>query len=278
MRRRAGAGAPVSFFSFQDVMVCVIGITIVIIMILLIQVTEITTVATEGRRVSIEGAVPIEERERALRDRVAALEQAVRTASARPDVDPLAKRASLRQELLAGASQLAALEGRTRELEEQLRELLVAHPEAASLREVIELTRARDQLVKELQELERRKRITFIVDAAEPLKPVVFEVSASRIVVTDAENGSASRIAAGTHAAQALDALALFKVLAQERPSYILLVVTPSGLPLHETILDAIAAMPEADRPRLGLDFIPEGSFVSPVFPGARADDAEAEP
>jgi hypothetical protein len=156
MRRRAGAGAPVSFFSFQDVMMCVIGITIVITMILLIQVTEITTVATEGRRVSIEGAVPIEERERALRDRVAALEQAVRTASARPDVDPLAKRASLRQELLSSASQLVALEGRTRELEEQLRELLVAHPEAASLRELMELTRVRDQLVKELQELERR--------------------------------------------------------------------------------------------------------------------------
>ena len=278
MRRRAGAGAPVSFFSFQDVMVCVIGITIVITMILLIQVTEITTEATQGRRISIEGGVPIEERERALRDRVAALEQAVRTASARPDVDPLAKRASLRQELLASASQLAALEGRTRELEEQLRELLVAHPEAASLREVLELTRARDRLTKELQELERRKRITFIVDAAEPLKPVVFEVSASRIVVTDAENGAASRIAAGTHAAQALDALALFKVLAQERPSYILLVVTPSGLPLYQTLLDAIDAMPEADRPRLGLDFIPEGSFVSPVFPGAAAAGEEATP
>lgn len=275
MRRRAGAQVPVSFFSFQDVLLSMIGITIVITMILLIQVTKVTADAVRGARVSIDAGIPLTERERTLTDRVAALEQAVRQASARPDSDPLAERASLRQELLVSASQLESLEKRARELEDQLRDLLVAHPEAASLREVLELTRVRDQIAEELLQLERRKRITFILDKAEPLRPIVFEISAARVVVTDAENGASSRIAAGTIAAQALDALKLFKVLAQERPSYILLVVTPSGLPLYQTILDAIAAMPEAERPRLGLDFIPEGSYVSPVFPGAGAAGGE---
>jgi hypothetical protein len=204
-----------------------------------------------------------------VRDRVAALEQAVRQASVRPEVDPLSRRATLRQELLASAGELDTLERRARELEDQLRGLLVAHPEAASLRELLELTRTRDELSGELATLDRRKRITFILDKAEPLRPVVFEISSSRIVVSDADNGASSRIAAGTPAAQALDAIALFKVLAQERPSYILMVVTPGGLPLYGRLLDAIAAMPEAERPRLGLDFIPEGSFVSPVFPSA---------
>ena len=278
MRRRAGAQVPISFFSFQDVLLSLIGITIVITMIMLIQVTKVTVDAVRDARVSIDAGIPLTERERTLRDRVAALEQAVRQASARPDIDPLARRASLRQELLAGASQLESLEKRAKELEDQLRDLLVAHPEAASLREVLELTRVRDQLADELARLERRKRITFILDKAEPLRPIVFEISASRIVVTDAENGASSRIAAGTTAAQALDALALFKVLAQERPSYILLVVTPSGLPLYQTLLDAIAAMPEAERPQLGLDFIPDGAYVSPVFPGAVAEDTEGRP
>jgi hypothetical protein len=278
MRRRAGAQVPVSFFSFQDVLLSLIGITIVITMILLIQVTKVTADAVRDARVSIDAGIPLTERERTLNDRVAALEQAVRQASARPDVDPLAERASLRQELLVSASQLESLEKRAGELEDQLRDLLVAHPEAASLREVLELTRVRDQIAEELLQLERRKRITFILDKAEPLRPIVFEISAARVVVTDAENGASSRIAAGTIAAQALDALKLFRVLAQERPSYILLVVTPSGLPLYQTILDAIAAMPEAERPRLGLDFIPEGSYVSPVFPGIAPSDAEVRP
>jgi hypothetical protein len=270
MRARAGAQVPVSFFSFQDVMLSLIGITIVITMILLLQVTKVTADAVKDARVAMDSGIPLTERERSVRNRVTALEHAVRQASMRPDVDPLAERASLRQELLASATQLETLEQRARELEEQLRALLVAHPEAASLREVIELTRTRDQMAEELAKLERRKRITFIIDAAESLRPVVFEVSAARIVVTDAEAGASARIAAGTPTAQALDALALYVRLAAERPSYILMVVTPSGLPLYETLLDAIAAMDESQRPRLGLDFIPEGSFVSPLFPGVR--------
>jgi hypothetical protein len=278
MKRRPGAQVPVSFFSFQDVLLSLIGITIVITMILLIQVTKVTTDAVRDARVSVDAGIPMTERERTLQDRVAALEQAVRQASMRPDTDPLAERASLRQELLASAGELDGLEARAKELEDQLRDLLVAHPDAASLREVIELTRVRDELAGELAKVERRKRITFILDKAEPLRPVVFEISASRIVVTDAENGASSRIAAGTTAAQALDALKLFKVLSQERASYILLVVTPSGLPLYNTVLDAIAAMPEAERPRLGLDFIPEGSYVSPVFPGTTPSDGEGAP
>jgi hypothetical protein len=278
MRRRAGAQVPVSFFSFQDVLLSLIGITIVVTMILLIQVTKITSDAVRDARVSIDAGIPLTERERTLSNRVAALEQAVRQASARPDTDPLAQRASLRQELLVGASQLESLEKRAQELEEQLRDLLVAHPDAASMREVLELTRVRDQLAEELLKVERRKRITFIIDTAEPLRPIVFEVSAARIVVSDAENGASARIAAGTPTAQALDALKLFKVLAQERPSYILFVVTPSGLPLYGALRDAIEAMPEADRPRMGLDLIPEGSYVSPVFPGVLPSGTESVP
>lgn len=278
MKRRAGAQVPVSFFSFQDVLLSLIGITIVVTMILLIQVTKTTTDAVAEARVAVRAGIPLTERERTLRERVAALEQAVRQASARPDVDPLARRATLRRELLESAAQLDVLEKRARALEDQLRELLVANPNAAALREVMELTRLRDQLAEELSKLERRKRITFIVDASERLQPVVFEISGSRIVVSDAESGASSRIAAGTPDAQVLDALALFKVLAQERPSYILLVVAPSGLPLYAKFMQRMASIPEAERPRLGLDFVPEGSYVSPVFPSASPDRTEASP
>ena len=40
MRRRRNNGAPVTFFSFQDVMLSLIGITIVITLILVLQVTD----------------------------------------------------------------------------------------------------------------------------------------------------------------------------------------------------------------------------------------------
>lgn len=271
MRRRGGSTVPVSFFSFQDVLLSLIGISIVIAMVLILQVTQVTAGALESAREMVEAKVPIEENERALRDRVAALEQALQAAQVRPDTDPLAARTTLRQELLARAGELSQLESRAQELEEQMRDILVRNPQAASLRELLELTRRRDALLVQLEGVEQRKQITFILDEAEPLRPVVMEISGARIVVSDIGSGASMRIAAGTLAAQCMQALKLFSSLSKEAPSYILMIVSPSGIPAYLSLIQAIESLPEESRPRLGIDLIPEGAFVSSEFPSARS-------
>lgn len=271
MRRRGGGTVPVSFFSFQDVLLSLIGISIVIAMVLILQVTQVTAGALESARELVEAKVPIEANERALRDRVTALEQSVKAAQERPDTDPLAARTTLRQELLARAGELGHLEARAQELEEQMRDILVRNPQAASLRELLELTRRRDELLVQLEGVEQRKQITFILDEAEPLRPVVMEISGARIVVSDVGSGASMRIAAGTIASQCMDALKLYTTLANETPSYILMIVTPSGIPVYLSLIQAIESLPEESRPRLGIDLIPEGSFVSSEFPSARS-------
>ncbi len=248
---------------------CLIGVTIVITMTMLLQVAKAVEKKADDAATEFATGVPENPAERDLRDRIAALQAAITQAQVRPDVDPLARRATLRQELRAKSSELDELEEQQRELEAQLRELLVANPEAATLREVLELVRIRDNRAAELSRAERRKQISFIIDEAESLRPIIFEVSAARIVVTDALDGVAIRIAAGTINAQCMDALKLFAVLARDRPSYILMVVTASGIATYRTLLDAIATLPETERPRVGVDIIPDGSFVSPAFPSA---------
>lgn len=278
MRRRGGGEVPVSFFSFQDVLLSLIGISIVISMVLILQVTQVTAGALESARDMVEAKVPIEAEERALRDRVSALEQAVKAAQERPDTDPLAARTSLRQELLARSGELGQLEARAQELEEQLRDILVRNPQASSLRELLELTRRRDELLVQLEGVEQRKQVTFILDEAEPLRPIVFEISGARIVVSDVGSGASMRIAAGTAAAQCMQALRLYTALAQEEPSYILMIVTPSGIPTYQSLVQAIESLPEDRRPRLGIDLIPEGSFVSSEFPSLRPDTPNGDP
>ncbi len=270
MRRRGAGTVPVSFFSFQDVMLSLIGIAVVIAMVLVLQVTRVTAGALEAARSMMDAKVPIEESERALRDRVVALEQAVKASHDRPDVDPLSPRTTLRQEILARSGELGQLEARAKELEEQLREILVRDPQAASLRELLALTTRRDELAAQLEGVEQRKQITFILDETESLRPIVFEVSAARIVVSDVGSGEPMRIAAGTPTAQCKQALQLYATLSAETPSYILLIVTPSGVPMFQTLMQFIEEMPDASRPRLGLDLIPEGSFVSSEFPAVR--------
>ena len=270
MRRRRNNGAPVTFFSFQDVMLSLIGITIVITLILVLQVTD-SAVAVLKRTGGAAGrAAQVEEKNRALSARVAALEYAVREAQKRPDGDPLAKRASLRQELVLAAGELDDLERQADELVKQLRELTLQHPEAGALVQLTELVRMRDELLVELQTLERRRRISYLIDANNSARPILLEVSGTRIVACDlSADGVAIRIASGTSAAQVNDALEFYRTIAAGQQSYVLLVVKPSGIAQYWSIRAAIDALPESSRPAIGLDLIPEDAFVSELFPSA---------
>ncbi|MEY4822529.1 MAG: hypothetical protein RLY72_2181 [Planctomycetota bacterium] len=270
MRRRRNNGAPVTFFSFQDVMLSLIGITIVITLILVLQVTD-SAVAVLKRTGGAAGrAAQVEEQNRALSARVAALEYAVREAQKRPDGDPLAKRASLRQELVLAAGKLDDLERQADELVKQLRELTLQHPEAGALVQLTELVRMRDELLAELQTLERRRRISYLIDANNSARPILLEVSGTRIVACDlSADGVAIRIASGTSAAQVNDALEFYRTIAAGQQSYVLLVVKPSGIAQYWSIRAAIDALPESSRPAIGLDLIPEDAFVSELFPSA---------
>lgn len=277
-RRRAGS-VPVTFFSFQDVLLSLIGIALVMTVIMLIEsatrVAEAVALAETQRDLDApHAAFPATEEERLLRERVSALEEAVRRAQARPDTDPLAARSSMRAELRARAGELDALEREKEELERQLREMLLAHPDADKLKVALELVARRDALQGDLDKLERVRRIQYIVDPTAGLTPIILEVSAARVVVSELDaRQSSMRIAAGTETAQATDAVALYRTLARGRPVYLFLIVKPSGIPLYQKIMQVIASLPREERPRIGLDLIPEPGFIAPLFPAADAGE-----
>lgn len=269
-RRRRESSAPVTFFSFQDVLLSLIGITIVITLILVLQVTDAAAQVIQSASSSEEREAMATERQRSLAAQVAALEFAVREAQKRPDEDPLAKRASLRQELLSASGRLKELEAQAAELLRQLRELTLEHPDAGSLVQLTELVRTRDQLLTELDSIERRRRIAYILDPTKTKKPILLEISGSRVVACDlSADGVAIRIAAGTPAAQVDDALEYYRSITAGQDTYLLLVVKPSGVAQYWSIRAAVDAMPDDERPSIGLDLIPEDSYVSELFPSA---------
>lgn len=274
MRRRGGAESPVTFFSFQDVMLSLIGITIVIAVILVLQITKRAVDAVESARTIQASSIPGDDRQRTLREQIASLEFAVREAQKRPDIDPLSRRATLRQELLGASGQLAELQRRADELSRQLRDLTLQHPDAGAVVQATELLRRRDALVSELETIERRRRISYIIDSAASGQPILLEISASRIVACDlSADGVAFRIAAGTPAAQVNDAIEFYRTVAQGSDAYLLLVVKPSGIAQYWSLLGAIEALPESERPRIGLDLIAEGGYVSEVFPSTLLEE-----
>ena len=84
-----------------------------------------------------------------------------------------------------------------------------------------------------------------------------------------AESLTARTPAGGTPAAQVNDAIEFYRGVAQGSDAYMLLVVKPSGMAQYWSLRAAIDAMPEGSRPALGLDLIPEDSYVSELFPSA---------
>ena len=136
--------------------------------------------------------------------------------------------------------------------------------------QLTELVRMRDELLVELQTLERRRRISYLIDANNSARPILLEVSGTRIGACDlSADGVAIRIASGTSAAQVNDALEFYRTIAAGQQSYVLLVVKPSGIAQYWSIRAAIDALPESSRPAIGLDLIPEDAFVSELFPSA---------
>ncbi|NBS43309.1 MAG: hypothetical protein EBT34_06170, partial [Acetobacteraceae bacterium] len=93
-RSRRGSDSPVSFFSFQDVMMCTIGVTIVITMLLVLQLgaaaAKVETVAATS---ASEGRSALDAEARALRSRL-------ERAAARRPLEAGAVKASLRQRMI----------------------------------------------------------------------------------------------------------------------------------------------------------------------------------
>jgi len=127
---RRSAEAPVTFFSFQDVLLSLIGITILVTVLLIIS-SMVQAVETVERAISAAKSDPASAATvTALKDRRDQLTEALRRAQRRPNQDPTARRATLRQEVLAAREELGDLKREIEQLEKSLRDILLRHPEA----------------------------------------------------------------------------------------------------------------------------------------------------
>lgn len=270
MGRRRGEDSPVTFFSFQDVLLSLIGITVVITVILFLQITRKAVAEIEAVRQTPDAGTAEEIEKAELLERIDVLDGAIREARKRPDVDPLARRTSLRAELLATRDRLQSLERQAEELARQLRELTLLNPGALEMQQSVELMSRRDRLVAELGTIERRRRISFIQDTERTATPFLLEISAARIVFCElAAEAAALRIAAGTPDSRVRQAYDLFRRQSRGRDAYLLVILKPSGIASYRKLLDLIESLPPDGRPRIGLELIPEDSHIAEAFPSA---------
>ena len=262
-RSRHGDESPMSFFSFQDVMMCTIGVTIVITMVLILQIgADVAVVqATES-----QANADLTKSRGELASEAAGLKQRLDRAAQAKSPNQALVRGALRQELRSELDKRDQATAQKKKVEQDVREVLAQLSADPSAIEASELIRKRDELEERLATTQLRRRVTYLL-AEDDRLPVIIEVSGAQLVAgTNSEQDSPLAIPLNDPATAA----ALLKQWIQGLPNptkrTLLFVVKPSGVALWRDISQAFAEDAQIGALPRGLDLIEEDSYTSDRF------------
>ena len=268
-RSRRGDESPMSFFSFQDVMMCTIGVTIVITMVLILQIGADAAVV-EATESQAKADLPKSRAE--LANEAAGLKDRLNAAAVKKSPNQALVRGTLRQELRSELDKRQRATDEKKKVEMQVREMVALSSADPSAIEAAELIRKRDELEERLATTQLRRRVTYLL-AEDDRKPVIIEVSGAQLVAgTNAEQDSPLAIPLNDPATAA----ALLKKWIQSLPDptkrTLLFVVKPSGIAMWRDISQTFADDNELSSLPRGLDLIEEESYTSDRFRPAAKD------
>ncbi len=254
-RRRSSHAAPISFFSFQDVMVGTIGVVLIITLVLLLSIGTRTSHALATSR-SIETAEDIESLQKQL--------ELLKLRPSRDDLLTELDQLQARLELEAGVveSRQWELESLQLDIENSLRRGEIAELDRLALRE--------KQLQEELDEFHRRRQISYLVadDASDAL---VVELMSGRVVMSRTDASEAPRMRSGTPEQIAAATLEAWLAASSRRPTHMLLSIKPSGFAAWHAIMRLIAEDSRYKDAPVGIDLISEDASTTGQFPGRRS-------
>ena len=262
-RSRHGDESPMSFFSFQDVMMCTIGVTIVITMVLILQIGADAAVveATES-----QANADLTKSRGELASEAAGLKQRLDRAAQAKSPNQALVRGALRQELRSELDKRDQATVQKKKVEQDVREVLAQLSADPSAIEASELIRKRDELEERLATTQLRRRVTYLL-AEDDRLPVIIEVSGAQLVAgTNSEQDSPLAIPLNDPATAAVLLKQWIQSLPNPTKRTLLFVVKPSGVALWRDISQAFAQDAQIGALPRGLDLIEEDSYTSDRF------------
>ena len=262
-RSRHGDESPMSFFSFQDVMMCTIGVTIVITMVLILQIGADAAVveATES-----QANADLTKSRGELASEAAGLKQRLDRAAQAKSPNQALVRGALRQELRSELDKRDQATAQKKKVEQDVREVLAQLSADPSAIEASELIRKRDELEERLATTQLRRRVTYLL-AEDDRQPVIIVVSGAQLVAgTNSEQDSPLAIPLNDPATAAVLLKQWIQSLPNPTKRTLLFVVKPSGVALWRDISQAFAQDAQIGALPRGLDLIEEDSYTSDRF------------
>ena len=261
--RRTGIGPPASFFSFQDIMMCCLGIMVLIAATIALMLRPMQVVPQTASSSSSEYATK-QAREEELR--IAELQSLLSTAEQLANRDLDAEIAELQRQFGKEADSTKDSVSRLERLIEVVRERRRSMERDPAAEEVAMLLDKRDQKLQALRDLESRRRLTFLPrKGTRPTR--AFEVAAGRIV-------TAMAVGQGGAAMTTFDSPVdgqrwlLEKIKDTNRAGQTALIaLKPSGIEVWELLIKALQA--DGNKLDWGMELIPEDRWITDDYPCA---------
>jgi hypothetical protein len=269
--RRRGEESPVSFFSFQDVMMCTIGMTIISTLVLILQLGRSAAAERPAERAVTQPEA--ERRVESLRRARASLEVRVTDAELERSGDAVHRLGEDRSRIFVGKESLDRLRREQEEKRARLKAIVQASKADDRAIVAVELMERRDELQSQLRELNDRRRIVYLVAPSERLVPLVTEISSARVVVSaDQSREGGSAIDGPDPDEVARRAFIALRSQPGLDRSYFLFVLKPSGIPVYQRLKALIEGDPTTKDMRIGLDLIPEDCWTNDHFQPAEGN------
>jgi len=239
--------APISLFAFQDVMMAVIGVMLLMTLLLALQLTLVRSVAASSEPAEVQAA-ELRERLDRLQRREKELREALERASRLASEAEQRGRSGLLSQALFRRSELQALYDKIEDVEAESSRLFERVEgrlaEGSEVRESLAQRRSLEREVArkqaELEELRRNPRLTYIAHQAFAKSPILAVVRGDRIRVGASTEAAAALTFAEKDAS--LRARQLLAYLDSFSPArrYVLLINTPEGLTQAQRLIERI--------------------------------------
>ncbi|HCA38206.1 MAG: hypothetical protein QF438_01125 [Phycisphaerales bacterium] len=255
MSRRRNRGAPISFFSFQDVMVGTIGIVLIITLVLLLNIGQHTLHA-----VTHADQIDTETERSVLDERLALLTERI-------GVDELRNAyAETRLQLNATQADNTIREERWKQLRDERDAHFLALQRSDDVQMANLLTVEQDRLRDEIETQRRRRQVSYLIDEEES-DTIVAELMSDRLVISSVR-ASDTPMAVDSDDPALLARILLEKWLVDsaERTTHILLSLKPSGRTLWSEINRLRDSDPRFKNLSIGLDLIGEDATTTRLY------------
>lgn len=264
--RRRGISPSPSFFSFQDIMMCCLGIMMLVATtVSLLMAVRASTVAKVDRTSRTAQAAAEQQAER---EEIASLEAQLSAAVALQNRDLSGEVAQLLAELEADQDALLHATERLRRQIDKLERTGGADGADPALDRVSELLVRRDGLRQRLQAMESRRRLTFR-EGAGAHRTRVFEVSAARIVEGPAVGDGHAQVHAVRSTDHGAEVLLERMRVAESMGLTCLVALKPSGVDVFFAVERRRATTGRSS----GLELISEDRWISDQFPNWSESD-----